>query len=255
MFMLNDCILFATGLIVGIMNAIAGGGGLVGYPILLAVGLPPLTADATSFIAVLPGQVSSAIGYRKFLRRVPKLYILLLLPCALGAAIGAHLLKSTSFDQFSRLVPFLVLFSVGLFAVQPFLHLHLMKHIRSRNKNIVKFALLALAFFVMTIYGGYFGVGLGFSLLALIGFTNVGEIHMMNGMKNITSVVVMVVAVLSVYSAHIIHWRYGLIVGFGGLIGGFFGSHIAQRVSSHSIRVVVIIAGLITATYLLVKYH
>lgn len=253
--MLTVLLLLGTGVIVGIMNAIAGGGGLVGYPILLAVGLPPLTADATSFIAVLPGQASSAIGYRKYLRRVPKLYLLLLIPCALGAAIGAHLLKSTSFDQFETLVPFLVLFSVGLFAVQPFLHIHLMQHIRSRNKNIIKFVLLAIAFFIMTIYGGYFGVGLGFSLLALIGFTNINEIHMMNGMKNIASIVVMVVAIASIYSAHIIHWEYGLIVGLGGLIGGFLGARIAQRVSSHVIRVAVIIVGLVTATYLLIAYH
>lgn len=253
--MLTLFLLFGTGLVVGTMNAIAGGGGLVGYPILLAVGLPPLTADATSFIAVLPGQISSAVGYRNFLRRVPKLYLVLLVPCALGAAIGAHLLKSTSFDEFSALVPFLVLFSVGLFALQPFLHIHLMRHIRSRHKNIFKFSLLGIAFFIMTIYGGYFGVGLGFSLLALIGFTNVGEIHMMNGMKNIASIVVMLVAIASIYNAHLIHWEYGLVVGLGGLVGGFVGSHLAQRVSSHSIRITVIVAGLTTALYLLVKYH
>lgn len=142
--MLTDIILFCTGIVVGNMNAIAGGGGLVGFPVLLAVGLQALTADATSYIAVLPGQISSAFGYRKYLRRVPKIYLFLLIPCAIGAAIGSHLLRSTSFASFEKIVPFLILLSVLIFALQPLLHFHLMKHIRSRHKSMFKLALLGL---------------------------------------------------------------------------------------------------------------
>lgn len=246
----TDIILFGTGIIIGTMNAIAGGGGLVGFPVLLAVGLPALTADATSYIAVLPGQIASAFGYRKFLRKVPKIYLLLLVPCAAGAAIGSHILRSTSFGDFEKIVPFLVLFSVLIFAFQPILHFHLMQHIRSRHKSAIKLVLLGSAMFVMTIYGGYFGVGLGFAILALIGFTNIHEIHTMNGMKNVAAVVTITVAIASIYSAHIIHWRYGLVVAAGNLIGGYTGARLAQKVPSHAVRVVVIAIGIVTAAYL-----
>lgn len=251
----TEILLFFTGIVVGTMNAIAGGGGLVGFPVLLAVGLPALVANATSFVASLPGQISSAYGYRLYLAKVPKIYLLLLIPCALGAAIGAHLLRSTSFGEFERLVPFLVLLSVLIFALQPFLHFHLMQHLRSRHKSAIKLILLGLALFVMNIYGGYFGVGLGFAILALIGFTSIHEIHTMNGMKNVAATVTVSVAIASVYSAHIIHWRFGLAVAAGNLLGGYGGARIAQKVPSHTIRVIVIAIGLGAAGYLLYRYH
>jgi uncharacterized membrane protein YfcA len=186
---------------------------------------------------------------------VPKIYLLLLIPCAAGAAIGSHLLRSTSFGDFEKLVPFLVLLSVIIFALQPLLHFHLMRHIRSRHKSMLKLGLIGLALFVATIYGGYFGVGLGFAILALLGFTSVHEIHMLNGMKNIAAIVVIAVAIANVYSAHIINWHFGLIVAAGNLIGGYAGSRLAQKVDSHIIRIVVIIIGIGTATYLAWRYH
>lgn len=253
--MVTDIILFLTGIVVGAMNAIAGGGGLIGFPVLLAVGLRALTADATSYIAVLPGQIASAFGYREYLKKVPKIYLLLLIPCAAGAAIGAHLLRTTSLDNFERLVPFLVLLSVGIFALQPLLHFHLLKHLRSNRKSIIKFILIAIAMFAATIYGGYFGVGLGFAILALLGMTSMHEIHTLNGMKNIAAIVVIVVAIASIYSAHIINWHYGLIVAGGNLIGGYAGARIAQKFDSHVIRIIVIIIGIVTATYLAWRYH
>lgn len=253
--MLTDVILFLTGIVVGAMNAIAGGGTLVGFPVLLAVGLRALTADATSYVAVLPGQIASALGYRKYLRKVPKVYLLLLIPCAIGAAIGSYLLKNTSFKSFEHIVPLLILLAVIVFALQPLLHFHFIRHLRSQHKSWWKLAALGAALLVMTIYGGYFGAGLGFALLALIGFTSIHEVHTMNGMKNVAGIVVVSVAIISVYSAHIIHWKYGLIVAAGNLIGGYAGAKLAQKVPSRWIRVTVIIIGLATAAYLAWRYH
>ncbi len=102
--MTTDFILFFVGLLVGAMNAIAGGGMLVGFPVLLAVGIPALIANATSNIIILPGQLASAYGYRKYLREVPKQYLWLLPPCAIGAAIGALILRNTSSNHFEQLV-------------------------------------------------------------------------------------------------------------------------------------------------------
>ncbi|MEO6761413.1 MAG: sulfite exporter TauE/SafE family protein [Candidatus Saccharimonadales bacterium] len=253
--MITDILLFLVGILVGVMNAIAGGGGLVAFPALMAVGLPALTADATNFVAILPGQLSSAFGYRKYLRKVPRLYLLLLIPCALGAAVGAHLLKHTSIVGFEKIVPFLVLTAVIIFAVQPLLHIHLIKHIRSRNKNIWKFIAMAVALFAMTIYGGYFGVGFGFVVLALLSFANLKEIHSMNGMKNIASATSVTVAIISLQGTGFINWHFGLVIAAGNIIGGYGGSRFAQRVPSRILRVIVIVIGLVSAGYIAFRYH
>lgn len=250
-----DIILFCTGIVVGTMNAIAGGGGLVAFPVLLSIGLPALTASATSSVGSLLGQIAAAIGYRKYLRLVPKIYLLLLVPCALGAALGAYLLRHTSFGNFERIVPWLIMFAVLLFALQPVLHFHLISHLRSRHKAAWKLVLIGATLFVMCIYGGYFGAGLGFALLALLSFTNLREVHTVNAMKTVAGSVVLGVTIISIYSAHIIHWHYGLIVATGNLLGGYMGARLAQKVPSHAVRIIVIAIGLITAGYLAIHYQ
>lgn len=253
--MLTDIILFCTGIVIGTMNAIAGGGGLVGFPVLLAVGLPALTANATGYVAVLPGQISSAWGYRKYLAKVPKMYLVLLVPCVIGSAVGAYLLRHTSFANFERIVPFLIITAVIIFALQPLLRFHLLRHLRSKHKQTWRLVLLGAALLIMTVYGGYFGPGLGFAILALLSFSRMGEIHTINGMKNLVGFAVALTALLSIYSAHIIHWKFGLTVAAGNLIGGYAGARLAQKVPSHFIRVIVIIIGITTAGYLAWRYH
>jgi uncharacterized membrane protein YfcA len=109
--------------------------------------------------------------------------------------------------------------------------------------------------FAVTSYGGYFGIGLGFAMLALLGTTNMHEIHTLNGMKNVAAIVVITVAIISIYSAHIINWHYGLVMGAGNLIGGYAGARLAQRIDSRNIRMIVIAIGIITVSYLLYRYR
>jgi hypothetical protein len=248
--MLREIILFVVGIVVGGMNAIAGGGMLLGFPVLLAVGLPPLMANVTSNIVVLPGSLSSAYGYRKYLRKLNRRYLLLLVPCVLGATIGALILRNTSGTQFQRLVPGLVLFAIVLFAFQPYLHFHLHRHIHGKRKALRPLLLIALALLPVAIYGGYFGAGFGFIILAFLGFTKLHEIHQMTGLKNLASVTVSAVSITCLYSTHLINWRYGLVMAAGSLVGGYYGALLTQKIPSHAIRVIVILIGLTTATYL-----
>ncbi|MGH7241275.1 MAG: sulfite exporter TauE/SafE family protein, partial [Candidatus Saccharimonadales bacterium] len=120
--MLKDILLLGTGFIVGAMNAIAGGGMLLGFPVLLAIGMPALTANATTYLIVLPGNLAAAIGYRKYLQRVPRHYLLLLIPTVLGGALGTYFLRHTAPGDFAKIVPLLIVFAVALFAYQPFLY-------------------------------------------------------------------------------------------------------------------------------------
>lgn len=248
--MITDIVLVLVGILVGAMNAIAGGGMLVGFPVLLAVGLPPLTANVTSNLVVLPGSLSSAYGYRRYIRKVPRRYMLLIIPCIIGAAIGALILRNTTPTKFGDLVPALVLFAVALFAIQPFIHFHLHRHIRGKTKSRLTLALISLALLPVAIYGGYFGAGFGFIMLAFLGFTSLHDVHQMNGLKNIASASIAITSLVCLYGTHLIDWKLGVPMAIGTTIGGYAGSHVSQRFSSHTIRILVIVIGLCTATYL-----
>lgn len=249
----KDILLFLTGIVVGVMNAIAGGGMLIGFPVLLATGVPALTANATSALIVLPGQLSSAYGYRKFLRQVPLYYLWLLPPCVIGAAIGATILKRTAPTNFEQLLPGLILFAVVLFAFQPLLHFHLHRHLKSRSKDISPLVFIGLALLPVSIYGGYFGVGFGFVILAFLGFTNLHDAHKMNALKNIGAASMATVSIVCLFSSGLISWRYGLIMAAGNLMGGYIGARTALKVSSHTIRIGVVAIGLIAVIYLFLR--
>jgi len=253
--MLQDILLFLTGSVVGAMNAIAGGGMLIGFPVLLAAGLPALTANVTANIVILPGSLSSAYGYRKYLRKLNPRYLLLILPCAIGAAGGAWILRNTDSRHFERLVPGLILFAVLLFAFQPYLHFHLQRHIRLRSKAIKPLGLIGLALLPVAIYGGYFGAGFGFIMLAFLGFTRLHDMHRINGLKNLASSTIALMSLLVLFTTHLIDWRVGLIMAVGCAAGGYFGARLSQKVSSHVLRIFVVIIGLCTAGYLVLRSY
>jgi uncharacterized membrane protein YfcA len=248
--MLQDIFLLGAGFIVGSMNAIAGGGMLLGFPALLAYGLSALTANATGPLVVLPGQFTSALGYRDYLRKVPRKYAWLLVPCVVGAAIGATLLKHTTGDQFERIIPGLLFLAVGLFAFQPFLHAYLHKHMRTRSKRVKPLVIIGLALLPVGIYGGYFGAGLGFIMLAFLGFTKIHDIHQMNAMKNVAATLMCAVCIVVLSQSSLIQWHAGLVMATGSALGGYAGSRYARRVSSHAIRLFIIALGFVTAAYL-----
>lgn len=253
--MLTDLILLSVGLIVGTMNAIAGGGMLLGFPVLLAIGLPALVANATSNIIILPGQLASAYGYRSYLKKVPRVYLWLLPPCAVGAGIGAYILRHTSSNNFEQLVPGLILFAVVLFAFQPLLHFHLHKQLKTRKVDNRPLLYIGLALLPLAIYGGYFGAGFGFVILAFLGFTSLHDVHKINALKNLAASTMAVVSIIVLLSAHLIDWRHGLVMAAGTTIGGYFGARLAQRLPSHTIRVIVIAIGLVTAVYLFLRQY
>lgn len=253
--MLHDIVLFLVGIVVGVMNAIAGGGMLLGFPVLLGFGLSPLAANVTSNVVVLPGSISSAYGYRRYIRKIPSRYLMLVIPCVIGAAIGAFILRNTPGDRFQQIVPALIGFAVILFAFQPFLHLHLHRHIHKKAGGLRSLLLISLAFLPATIYGGYFGAGFGFIMLAFLGFTKLNEIHQMTGLKNLATACISLTSLACLYSAHLVDWHAGLVMAGGGFVGGYYGSVLTQKVSSHVLRMLVIVIGIGTASYLALRSY
>jgi uncharacterized membrane protein YfcA len=147
-------------------------------------------------------------------------------------------------------VPWLILFAVGMFAFQPFLHHYLHKHLTSRSKRAKPLVIIAFALFPVAIYGGYFGAGLGFIMLAFLGFTKIQDAHQMNAMKNVAATVMCVGSIIVLAPGSFIDWHAGLVMAAGSTIGGYSGARFAQRISSHTIRVAVIIIGVVTTAYL-----
>lgn len=246
----KDIIFLLVGCIVGAMNAIAGGGMLIGFPVLVALGVPPLVANATGGVITAPGQLSSAIGYWRYLRKVPLRYAWLLIPVVIGAFCGATFLRNTPAHEFARIVPALVLFGVALFAFQPLMHFHLHKHLQGRYRTALPLVILAIAILPLGFYGGYFGAGYGFIMLAFLGFTSLHDAHMINAMKNVSAIFLSTTTVICLLCTHLINWRIGLVMGAGATIGGYIGARSAQKASSHWLRVGIICIGLLAVVYL-----
>lgn len=247
---MTEIILFCLGIVIGGMNAIAGGGMLLGFPALVALGVPPLTANVTSGVITAPGQLASAWGYRNYLRKVPKRFIILGIPLAIGSFIGAYVLTHTNPDHFEQIVPWLVMFGVALFALQPQLHFHLRQNLRGKHRTLYPLLLISAAMLPVAFYGGYFGAGFGFMMLAFLSFAHLHDTHMMNAMKNVGAVVVSVAALLCLYPTGLIDWRIGVITGAGAVVGGYCGAHFGQRLSSHWLRILVIGIGFTAVIYL-----
>lgn len=253
--MIEYILLFLAGIVVGGMNSIAGGGMLFGFPIMLATGMPAIVANATSHIVVLPGQIGAIISYRKYFKKLSPIYLSLLIPLAIGAFVGSTMLKQTASEDFEKYIPILLVFAVGLFVFQPFLHNHLHSHILSKKKSPTRLALIGLTLIPLAVYGGYFGVGFGFVLLSFLSFSRIHDIHKINALKNAGTFVIALVTTVVLFGSGLIDWRDGLIMAMGCGFGGYFGAHIAQKFSSHSIRIFVIFVGVVSITFLFFKNY
>lgn len=251
---MTEIILFFVGILVGSMNAVAGGGMLVGFPIMIALGIPAITANATSNLIVAPGNIAASISYRRYLKRVPKNYLWLLLPTIVGAIIGTSLLKQVSAERFDRMIPALILFAVVLFAYQPLINAQIHKHIHGPKKireRIKPLVIVGVAMVPLAIYGGFFGAGFGFIMLAFLGFTKLHDhIHRMNALKCVTASCLSITSLICLSGSGLVDWHIGFIMGVGGLIGGYLGARSIQKVSPHAIRAIVIVIGLGAAVYL-----
>lgn len=244
-------------MVAGVMNSIAGGGTLLTFPALLALGLPPINANATSTIALWPGSLGSMWGYRAELRGARLWAAGFAVPSVLGGATGAWLLLQTSPERFSKLVPWLVLGATLLFVVQrPVMAMFARHHVPSAERDIVltsrhpPYAVVAYQFLV-AVYGGYFGAGAGILMLAALGFMGLSNIHRMNGLKNWGGLCMNAVAAVMFMFSSLVRWPVALAMAVGASSGGYIGSRVAQRVPQELVRATVVGIGLLTGLLLL----
>jgi len=239
-------LLAGAGFGAGVVNAVAGGGSLITFPALLAAGYPSVTANVTNAVAVLPGYVGGSLAYRRELGDQGARIRALALTSAVGAASGAALLLVSPASVFEAIVPWLILAACGLLAVQP----RVAAAARARDTSPSPL-LLHAALFAATVYGGYFGAGLGIMLLAILGVFVDDGLQRLNALKGVLSLLVAVVGAVGFAIFGPIAWDAAAIVGVTCLLGGVAGVGVARRLPAAILRAVVIVYGVSVAIVLL----
>jgi uncharacterized membrane protein YfcA len=228
----------------GAINAVAGGGTLVTFPTLLLLNTPAVVANATSTVALVIGTAGSVFGYRQHLKSI-RIWLWRFVPVSvLGGWIGSALLTRTTESTFSRLVPFLILFATVVFVAQGAFR-QFAKSRPSRHDLATPTRLwVAITFqFLVSIYGGYFGAGIGILMLASLGFLGLGNIHEMNALKTVLGSLINLVAAVWFILSGLIHWPKALIMAVGALAGYFLGSHFSQRIPQAQVRRIITLIG------------
>jgi uncharacterized membrane protein YfcA len=247
----------AISVVAGAMNAVAGGGTLLTFPALIGLGIPPLTANATSTVALWPGSASSFWGYRRELAGARRWAIGFAFPSLLGGAAGAFLLLATEEKTFADLVPWLVLGATVLFIGQTPLTAWLRRRQGGGDSDGTdRFPRPTLLFFqfLVGIYGGYFGAGAGILMLAALGLMGLSNIHRMNGLKNWGGLCFNAVAATTFAFSGLVDWPVALSMAVGAIGGGYLGSKAAQRVSQQTVRNLIVVIGLGSGIWLLMNH-
>jgi len=247
---LHALLLWFAAFVGGMLNSIAGGGTLVSFPALLWHGVPPIQANATNALALWPGSLTSAWGYRAEIRSGGRRYLILIAPSLVGALLGAMLLRQTPAPLFARLVPFLILFATALFALQGPIQRRLRRPGSTPQRALPGAVCYQLA---AATYGGYFGAGMGIVMLANLAFIGLTDIHQMNGLKNIFGFVINFVAALYFVHAGLVHWPEALVMMTGALAGGYASTGVARHLGREFARRAVIVIGLVMAISLFVR--
>jgi uncharacterized membrane protein YfcA len=243
-------------LLAGVMNSVAGGGTLLTFPALIAAGLSPLAANATSTVALLPAALSSMLGYKGELAGARRWAVALAAPSLIGGGLGALLLLHTSNATFEQVVPWLVLGATALFLLQrPLLrwirgHEAVVKSQAELEAHTPAPRLLALQLLV-GVYGGYFGAGVGILMLAALGFMGFHNIHRMNGLKNWGGFCMNLVAATTFGFSGIVDWPVALSMAVGSIAGGYIGARAAQRIPQGLVRGLVALIGIVSGVWLL----
>jgi len=249
----HAAVAFGAALLAGAINSVAGGGTLVSFPALIWIGLPSVTANATSTVGIWPAAASSLWGYRREVRSSEPRMLLLLLPSIIGGIAGALLLRWTPPAIFDALVPFLILFATLLFMAQDPIQRKLKTTDAAAHQSNRWLTGAMLFQLFVALYGGYFGAGIGILMLAAMSIMGLTDIHQMNGLKNFFGGSINGVAAIYFIWARMVYWPYVIIMALGAIAGGYAGAGLARKVGRKAVRRMVIAIGFGMAVSLFLK--
>ena len=251
---MHTAVILIAALLAGAVNSIAGGGTLLSFPALLWIGRNPIMANATNAVALWPGSLAAMLGFRNELAKVQRWLLLLTLPSLAGGIIGAVLLLHTSTVTFTRLVPFLILGATLLLATQELITSRLGLLGKAEGKPAVGWIVLVFTFqFLVGLYGGYFGAGMGILMLAALGLIGLTDLHQMNGLKNLLAICINGVAAIYFAASGAVIWVDAIEMAAAAIVGGFLGARMARKLGRVFVRRAVVVIGLSMSVALFFK--
>ncbi len=249
----EQLLVLAAGLAAGVLLSTVGVASLVSFPVLVAIGLPPVTANVSNTLGLAPGGLSGSFGFRHELRAHPRLAARILACCSLGALAGAALLLGLPPGVFEAVVPWLILFTCLLVGAQP----RIAAWLRRRHADDVPAARLTMSplttgFAVLTgVYGGYFGAGAGVMMVAVLGLGTDLELKLVNALKTVSLMAGNVVAGLVFVVVADPAWDAVLLLAAGSVVGGYLGARVGRRLPDGLFRTLVVVAGVVAAIAML----
>ncbi len=253
MTLFDGFIIVIAGAIAGVINVVAGAGTLITFPVLLALGIPPVTANVSNTVGLVPASLTGAYGYRRELRGQWRSVLRMALLSGLGGLAGGFALLLLPSENFTVIVPFLLILAAVLAAIQP----RVAAFVRRRSAAEATGATrpltvgLVLGVFATGVYGGYFGAAQGVVLLALLGILWSTDLNRANGAKNVLAGVANIVSAVLFISMGVVDWRVALLVGVGSAGGGWIGSKIGRKLPAPLLRGILVVIALGAATVLL----
>ncbi|MBH0779122.1 sulfite exporter TauE/SafE family protein [Nocardia bovistercoris] len=244
---------FGAGIAAGGINTVVGSGTLITFPVLLAFGLSPVTANVSNTIGLVPGSVSGAIGYRRELAGQRERLLKLGTASLLGGITGAILLLILPADAFKAIVPVLIILALVLVVVQPRLAAWVKKRREQDTGPAPRHGgpILFAAVYATGIYGGYFGAAQGVLLIGLLGVFVHEDIQRLNGVKNVLALIVNGVSAVIFIAIAEVDWVVVALIAVGSIIGGQLGATVGRKLSPTVLRGVIVVVGTIAVIRLL----
>jgi uncharacterized protein len=236
----------------GVVNALAGGGTLISFPVMTAVGIPAIAANVTNTVALCPGMLGGIVAQRRDLvGQRGRLWMTLPIG-ALGGIAGGILLLNTGEHAFRAIIPYLILLAAGLLAAQDRLRIWLIQH-PSHHERPASFVEVGLPVGAGAIYGGYFGAGLGVILLAVLGLVLDDTLTRLNALKQTIALAVnLSAAIFFMFSGQVV-WPVAIVMAVGALTGGSIGGRFAGRIRPSTLRSIIVTVAVIVAIVYLVR--
>lgn len=241
--------ILAAGMAAGTVNTIVGAGSLITFPTLVAFGYPPVVANVSNTVGLVPGSVSGVLGYRRELAGQGARVLRLGSAALLGGLTGGLLLLMLPASAFQRVVPWLILFACLLVAVQPRLSRRLAER---RQVGAPPSSMLMAGVYLTGIYGGYFGAAQGVMLIALLGILLADDLQRLNALKNVLQALVNGIAAALFILVGPVAWGPAVVLAVGAVIGGQMGAALGRRLSSGVLRAAILVVGTAVAVRMLV---